>query len=193
VDPEIHPSPLYFNRAMPRILVVGTTAHKNIERYAAALADVPSHLVIVGALNDSQTRALARRNRPYENLVSLSREEIRRQYALCDLVLFASTYEGFGLPIVEAQAAGRPVVTSNIPPMSDVAGDGACLVDPLDVDSLRQGVFRVVNDDSYRARLIEAGKKNVRRFEADVIAHHYCRLYKYIASKGDAGHKTGAE
>ena len=54
------------------------------------------------------------------------------RYAAADIIIFPSLYEGFGLPILEGQKAGRAVLTSNIPPMTEVAGGGACLVDPYD-------------------------------------------------------------
>jgi glycosyltransferase involved in cell wall biosynthesis len=97
------------------------------------------------------------------------------------MVLFASTYEGFGLPIIEAQATGRPVVTSRVTAMPEVAGDGACLVDPYDVASIRSGVLRVLGDRGYRDSLVHRGFENVRRFEPGRIAAQYARLYEEVA------------
>ena len=70
------------------------------------------------------------------------------------MLTFVSTYEGFGLPILESQATGRPVVTSNVSSMPEVAGDAACLVNPYDADSIREGILRVINDDAYRKDLM---------------------------------------
>jgi glycosyltransferase involved in cell wall biosynthesis len=117
----------------------------------------------------------------YENYVGLSRQELVAQYADADLLLFASTYEGFGLPIVEAQAVGRPVVTSNILPMPEVAGDGAYFVDPFDVASIRAGVLHVVDNAEQRNRLVEAGLRNVERFRIAAVARKYAELYREIA------------
>jgi glycosyltransferase involved in cell wall biosynthesis len=100
------------------------------------------------------------------------------------MVVFASTYEGFGLPIVEANATGRPVVTSNIFSMPEVAGDAGCFVDPFDASSIRAGIVRVVEDEAYRQGLIKKGFKNVKRFRADAIAHQYAELYNDLFSKG---------
>ncbi len=88
------------------------------------------------------------------------------------MLVFVSTYEGFGLPILEAQAMGRPVVTSNIMSMPEVAGDGACLVDPCDVTILHQVLLRVINDSSYRNTLVRNGFENVKRFRSKKIAAH---------------------
>jgi glycosyltransferase involved in cell wall biosynthesis len=99
------------------------------------------------------------------------------------MVIFASTYEGFGLPIIEANAVGRPVVTSDIYSMPEVAGDAACLVNPFDVSNIRTGVLRVIQDESYRRKLIENGFKNVERFKPNAIAQQYLELYKELFRK----------
>ncbi len=67
----------------------------------------------------------------YENFIDISNEELVKKFIECDMLLFASTYEGFGMPIVEANIVGRPVITSNILSMPEVAGDAAILVDPF--------------------------------------------------------------
>ncbi len=70
----------------------------------------------------------------------LTIDEVVDQYHKCDLVSFVSTYEGFGMPIVEANAIGRPVFTATVASMPEVAADAACLVDPFDVQAIRNGV-----------------------------------------------------
>ena len=101
---------------------------------------------------------------------------------MCDMVIFVSLIEGFGLPIIEAQATGRPVVTSNISAMPETAGDGACLVDPYNIKDIRKGVLKVINDTDYRNSLINHGIKNVNRFLPEVIAAYYLTLYKRVVS-----------
>ena len=81
------------------------------------------------------------------------------------------------MPIIEAQATGRPVLTSNLGAMKEVAGDAACLVDPFDTDAIRAGLERIMADDSYRAQLIAAGFENVKRFTQERIAAQYAELY----------------
>ena len=71
-------------------------------------------------------------------------EEVVALYQSCDAVCFVSTYEGFGLPILKAQAVGRPVLTSDISPLREVAGEGALKVDPLDVAAIRSGLTRLI-------------------------------------------------
>jgi glycosyltransferase involved in cell wall biosynthesis len=87
------------------------------------------------------------------------------------------------MPILEAQATGRPVVTSNILSMPWVAGEAACLVDPFDTASIRGGLTRVMGDPSYRAALVALGFENVKRFSAEEIARQYLELYLDVAAQ----------
>lgn len=80
------------------------------------------------------------------------------------LLAFPSLYEGFGFPILEAQAAGVPVLTSNTSSCPEVAGSGALLVDPLDVADIAAGLRRLLVDDALRAQLVQQGRNNLRRF-----------------------------
>jgi len=93
-----------------------------------------------------------------------------------------STYEGFGLPIVEANAVGRPVITSNVCSMPEVAGDAAFLVDPFDVEDIRRGVLLLINDSHLRRDLVRRGFLNVRRFSIESVATQYRSLYDELSS-----------
>ena len=190
VSPEFSAMPKEFNSACPRILQIGTKENKNLERLVRAVEGLSCKLVIIGKLTDSQRSTLKRCKVDFEEHVGLSREALLDQYRRCDLLALVSTYEGFGLPIIEANAVGRPVVTSNLLSMPEVAGGSACLVDPFDVADILRGILRVVEDASYRNRLIEAGFKNVKRFRADVIARQYAELYREIADAA-AGQMVG--
>jgi len=183
VSDDFKPAPKKFNAAKPVILQFNTGKHKNLERVAEAVKGVPCSLRIVGRLDDEQTAALQRSGVEYSVVSNISNDDVVEEYRGCDVLVLASTFEGFGLPIVEAQATGRPVVTSNILSMPEVAGDAACLVDPFDTSSIRQGVLKVIGDSSYREELIQRGLENVKRFRAEKIAAQYAELYRELRNR----------
>lgn len=185
VDPIFAPSPMREDPGEPVVLQVGTRPNKNLERVIRALEGIPCTLLVLGALTPAQRGLLERCRVRYEERVALPRERVPEVYRESDVVVFASTKEGFGLPIVEAQASGRPVVAGDRPPLPEVAGEGACLVDPFDVSSIRDGIRRVVEDTAYRRRLVQEGLRNAARFEAGRIAEAHAQLYdEVLASAG---------
>jgi glycosyltransferase involved in cell wall biosynthesis len=183
-DP-VNPSFQYSAKAWPEgeapvFLLVGTKSNKNLDRIAEALSGLKCKLDIVGRLSDVQKDLLSRFKINYTNQFDLDDEALRQRYLAADVLIFPSLYEGFGLPVIEAQAVGRPVITSSIEPMISVAGEGACLVDPLNVQSIRTGVETVLNSSSYRNELIEKGLENVKRFLPRAIAEAYSAVYDRI-------------
>ena len=182
VSDAFSPKPKPLGAEEPVLLQIGTGRNKNLERVAAALRGIPCRLIIIGALDEAQCQCLAENGIQFNHYQGVSDEMLANLYGECDLLVFASLYEGFGLPIVEAQAIGRPVVTSNRCSMPEVAGDAACLVDPESVESIREGILRTINDEDYRADLIRRGYENTRRFAPAVIARQYVALYKEMAS-----------
>jgi alpha-1,3-rhamnosyl/mannosyltransferase len=80
------------------------------------------------------------------------------------LFVFPSLHEGFGLPILEAQACGVPVVCSRSSSLPEAAGEAAILFDPLDVDAMADAIRRGLSDEGWRAEMISRGFENVKRF-----------------------------
>jgi len=166
-----------FNAGKPRILQVGTGENKNLVRVTRALKGIPCHLDIVGKLKEEQRRVLVECGIEYTNSWGIPEAELIHKYQECDLV---STYEGFGLPILEGNAVGRPVITSNISSMPEVAGDAACLVNPFDEVDIRSGILKVIKESSYRQELVAKGLINVKRFRPEAIAMQYAELYREV-------------
>lgn len=174
-------TPRIFQATKPVILQVGTKPNKNLDRVAEALQGVPCHLRVIGSIPAPTAERLQRHGIDYSSVSGIADAELLEEYRQCDLLLFASTFEGFGMPILEAQATGRPVVTSNLSSMAEVAGTSACLVDPFDVQSIRAGVVKLIQDSGYREGLIEAGLENVKRFRPEAIAAQYADIYRELA------------
>lgn len=161
----------------PVILHIGTGPNKNLLRTIDALKNIQCHLRIVGRLEEKEYIKLSSSNISYSNVYNLTDEEMLEEYVKCDIVNFPSYYEGFGMPIIEGQKIGRVVVTSNIPPMNEVAGDGAVLVDPFDVKSIHNGYMKAMESPEL---YIRKGIKNVERFDIDYIANKYLALYQDV-------------
>jgi len=180
VDPEFSYTEYQFNEIEPTILQIGTRENKNLEKVIEALHGIKCKLRIIGSLSDLQKNLLKKNDIKYENVCNVSDEQMIIEYRNSDLVLFVSTYEGFGMPIIEAQASGRPVVTSNLLPMNEVAGDKACLVNPYDSNSIREGVEKVIINKEYREQLIKDGKVNAERYSVDRITKMYLEVYEMM-------------
>ena len=180
VDPEFRPLSRQWDMGRHRILHVGTGPNKNLSRMAEACQGLPVKLIILGRLEALQKMELIERGLEFEEFSGLSRGEVVALYQSCDLVCFVSTYEGFGLPIVEAQAVGRPVLTSDISPMREVAGEGALKVDPFDVAAIRSGLTRLIADAELRSNLVQEGFRNVEGYSAKSVALQYEELYREL-------------
>ncbi len=169
-----------FNSSQPNILQIGTAFNKNIDRLAEAISGISCTLIIIGKLDEEQKAALHKFNISYLNKIGLSETELIQEYKHADLLTFVSTIEGFGMPILEAQACGLPVITSNCTSMPEVAGDAALFVDPLEVTSIRNRILTLINDENLRNNLVEKGFKNVKRFSKDEVAAQYAALYQEL-------------
>ena len=178
----IKPVDKTFAKECPTIFQIGTVLHKNVSRIIKAISGLNCKFVIVGKLSDSLKNELAQYNIKYENYFNITFDEIYQLYAESDIVTFVSLTEGFGMPVIEAQAIGRPIITTNYAPMSIVAGQGACLVDPLSVEAIRAGILKIINDDAYRNKLVEAGSKNILQYSIEGVTKRYLDVYKQISS-----------
>jgi glycosyltransferase involved in cell wall biosynthesis len=169
-----------FNAENPVLLFLGSTPNKNLPRAIEAIKGLNCVLHIVGILPDTDNRLLGQYGIVYKTSINLSEQQLADAFYEADVLYFPTLYEGFGLPIVEAQKAGRAVLTSNISPMKEVAGAGACLVDPTNIDSIRKGLISILEDAEYRGQLVSKGLQNVQRFAPAKVAAEYLKVYKEV-------------
>jgi glycosyltransferase involved in cell wall biosynthesis len=154
------------------VLCVSTLhPHKNIERLIHAYArEKRDYTLVLAGMRGFHAKAI---DRLIDQLGVRDRVTVTGWipradlYALYDRALacvYPSTFEGFGMPALEAMAAGVPLLCSDIPPLREVAADCALFFDPLSEDALAEGLTRIVSDEALRARLAHAGRERARTF-----------------------------
>lgn len=151
------------------------------EALAKASPDAPD-LYLVGKAWPTELRqqiAAAGLDRRVVEITDCSNEDLRALYSACELFLFPSLMEGFGWPIIEAQACGAIVATSNIPPMTEVGGEAAICIDPRNAETSAMKIAEALRTTgAERARRIEAGLANAARFSTDRMMDGYIREYE---------------
>ena len=174
-------SPKEYNTSNPVILHVGTAERKNLSTVIKALEGSKFHLDIVGELSLEQKELLEKTKIDYTNYVDLDYSELVKLYQKCDIVTFPSSYEGFGMIVIEANVIGRCVITSSIPVIKEIAGDGSYFVeDPLDVQELKDAISKIDSDSTLREELICRGRKNAERFTMQNLIDSYNKLYTQL-------------
>jgi glycosyltransferase involved in cell wall biosynthesis len=158
--------------ARPYVLAAGTLEpRKNLGRLIEAWEQLPrplheSHeLVLVGPTGWEAERIVSRaRDRAVRTIGYVSDADLAALYAGCELFVYPSLYEGFGLPVLEAMAAGAPVITSNVSSLPEVAGDAGFLVDPHSVTAIRDALGQLLADAPHRQALRGAGRARAAQF-----------------------------
>ena len=165
---------------IPKILVVGTAINKNIFNIVNSLKGISCELILVGKLNDRIIQELIINKIKYKNLISINKKKMINLYNNCDMLLFPSNYEGFGVPILEAQSVGRSVITSKFEPMKSVAGNAAVFVNPKNKTEISKAIKNIINNYRLRASLIKKGFNNVKRFKKEVILKKHLKVYNHL-------------
>ena len=160
IDSRYSPQGEGYGLPFPYLLCVSNRKpHKNeirmVEAFGKAAIDPAIHLVFTGAPTDELTRLLEKYevSGRVDFLGPVTEERLPSLYRGATAVVFASLYEGFGLPVLESMACGTPVVTSNVTAMPEIAENAALLVDPTSVEQISHGIERVVRENSLRAVL----------------------------------------
>ena len=170
-----------FDTECPTILLLGSAPNKNLKRVLKATQGLNVKLSIVAKLDAEELELL--QGQKYEVCESIPFEDLLEKYKQADIVSLCSTHEGFGMPIIEAQATGRVVLTSNCSSMPDVAGKGALLVDPFSVKSIKEGLQQLIFNESLRNEFIAAGFENCKRYDPAVVAQQYLKVYRSLLPK----------
>jgi glycosyltransferase involved in cell wall biosynthesis len=166
-----------FNFKCPNILHIGSTKNKNLMRHIKSIQNLVCTLTIIGMPSDEECLFLQKNCIKYFVKHSLTTEELIAEYKNADVLLFASLYEGFGLPVIEAQALGIPVITSNISPLNTIAGNGAVLVDPYDVDDIRGAIISILENKIDIDDLRTKGLENISKYRIDKVGCEFYNAY----------------
>lgn len=140
--------------------------HKNIERlvrvYTRRKRDFK---LILAGMRGFRTREIEKLITPDIQVTGwIPRKELLNLYARARAFIYPSTFEGFGMPVLEAMAAGIPVACSGIAPLREIGGDAALFFDPENEHEIAEALDRIMSDESLRARLAQAGPARAREF-----------------------------
>ncbi len=153
-----------------------------IQAYEILLKEYDYKLVIVGKPDWFYSSLFDRvRNKKLESNILFTGyvqdDDLPALYNLASVVAFPSLHEGFGLPVLEAMSCGTPVVTSNVSALPELAGDAAVLVNPYNVESIADGIMKILKDDDLRRKLISKGLNRVKQFNAKDAARMISKTY----------------
>ena len=120
---------------------------------------------------------------------NIANEDLRALYATAEALIFPSLYEGFGWPIIEAQACGCPVFTTGRPPMTEAGGSAAAYFDPLDERAAARTIAEGLED---RHKMVEGGIENAARFSTEAMVHGYLAAYQAVIAETASQHHSAA-
>ena len=104
-------------------------------------------------------------------------------YNLCNVFLYSSLRESFGIPMLEAMRCGAPVITSNTSSMPEVSGSAAYIVDPFKPEEIAAGIEKILSDEAYRKDIIEKGFRQSAKFSWKNMAKQVLELYETVFNK----------
>jgi glycosyltransferase involved in cell wall biosynthesis len=172
----------------PYILHVGSSLkRKNREAILRVFAKVSkqtkAQLVFAGKPLESHQRQLAGDLNITDCIVEtgeISNQTLVALYGSALVYFFPSRFEGFGWPVIEAQACGCPVVCTDREPLSEIAGDSALMRDVNDEDGFAADILRLAHDSHLRSLMVDRGLKNVLRYRPEAMIDKYISLYERV-------------
>ena len=169
----------------------GDNPRKNVAGVIQAFAKLTDFrtrlkLVVVGGVDRDRTklREIVTRAGLQEAVVfagHVSEDSMRALYSTCAVFVFASLYEGFGMPVLEAMACGAPVVCSNTSSLPEVAGEAAVLADPYDSGSIAIAIAKALGDAGLKDELRRRGFAQARKFSWEQSARKLVQVYEELA------------
>jgi glycosyltransferase involved in cell wall biosynthesis len=190
------PEPLPGLDGCPFVVAIGTVERRKglpglVEAFGVVAAELPDvRLVLAGAPGDDaeavRRSVVALPAGVRERVLvpgAVSAGEKAWLLANAEVLAYPSLDEGFGFPLLEAQAAGLPIVATAAGSIPEVAGDGASLVPVGDTDALAAALVRAVTDDEHRRSLADAGRANVERFDWARTASAFVALYRSLVDE----------
>lgn len=114
---------------------------------------------------------------------SLDDESLAYFYKNALAFVFASLYEGFGIPVLESFACGCPLLCGNVSSLPEIAGDGACYFDPYSEESIKNAVLKVLEDVAFRENLIQKGHERLKQFSWQQTAEQIKMIYENVLNQ----------
>jgi len=174
------------------ILYVGAYKfHKNLFNLFRSYANLSPEIPLVLSGNgNKELRSLSKRLGIERRIIfigDIQDDDLPAVYNSAVLFVFPSLYEGFGLPPLEAMACGCPVVVSNVASLPEVCGDAAYYVDPYNVESIAEGIHKVLTDEFLRQSMIEKGLERAKLFSWEKSAREHIKVFEDILSSEGRG------
>lgn len=167
-------------KQVPVILQLGSSPNKNVGVLLTAVEGLEVKVLLIRPFDEFIAERLRSGGVDFEFREHLPVSELVNAYHESDIVYFASTFEGFGLPIIEGMATGRPVVTSDLAPMNDFPEGSVVLVDPNSPAEVRSAILRLLQDENHYNSVQSRGLEVVSSFSPAKIAGMYRALYQEI-------------
>lgn len=141
------------------VIVGGTGWNMNFEKDIEELGDFRSEIILTGFVTDRELSSL---------------------YLNADAVAYVSFYEGFGLPILEALAAGKAVISSNTTSLPEVGGNAVCYCNPYDISDITEAISKVMENKDYRVALEKGAKEQAAMFSYQKAAREMIQIYESL-------------
>jgi glycosyltransferase involved in cell wall biosynthesis len=174
------------NGEAPYLLFLGNDKpHKNLDgllsAFARLRASLPSLSLVLAGVQAGRTLPEGAKAVGW-----VPDEDVPALVALAEALVLPSFAEGFGLPVLEAQAAGTPVACSDIPALREAAGDAAVFFDPHDVASMAAGIEKILKDEELGKILRRNGRERAAKFTWDAAARRTAALYEDVLRRVSA-------